>query len=375
MSISDASVSSTRSLRLQGPVNEKDVLSRSERTHKAPVHWMHEEEARFLQYLLTHKAQAGDTMSFKKSTFQGAVDNINKVFSNQCEGTKTASLKSSYNTVINIKKTSGFSWSDELRAGITDAHGDIWEKYVKNSPTAKPFKTKEFSYFNIINQIMHHGPSIARGKFVKCQPQASLMASVVPSKPSSSTLMMSPPLNPPSHIPTMNNTMILMQLVSAADMINIHQASPLAQASMTPPSSGSHSQPPASRQTVSFIFSSTTSDSGLTSVSQTKHKFSALPNDGEWQLQKWSRPPSVSVAAQQEGSVVLMSIADALPHIINNFTIPSESSIHTAVPDHPPSTDLGRVINLITETKGLNMDDVQNTGPMGTEEALCHSLW
>lgn len=121
---------------------------------------------------------------------------------------------------------------------------------------------------------MPHRPSTAGGKFVKCQPQASLMASVVPSEPSSNTLMMPPPPNLPSHIP---NTMSLMQLVSATDEINIHQASPL---------------------------------------------------------------------AQQEGSAVLMSIADVLPCIINNLTTPSEPSIHTAVSDHPSSTDLGHAINL-----------------------------
>ncbi|KAG1848378.1 hypothetical protein C8R48DRAFT_557279, partial [Suillus tomentosus] len=126
------------------------------------AHWTHDEEARFLQYLLTHKAQAGDTMSFKKSTFQGAAADISQVFHNQRGGEKTANvcktkwtnLKASYNTIINIKKTSGFSWSNKLGAGITDAHGDIWEKYVKNSPAAKPFKTKGFLHFNTIDQIM-----------------------------------------------------------------------------------------------------------------------------------------------------------------------------------------------------------------------------
>ncbi|KAG1893067.1 uncharacterized protein F5891DRAFT_1196881 [Suillus fuscotomentosus] len=64
-----------------------------------------------------------------------------------------------------------------------DTHGDIWEKYVKNSPAVKPFKTKGFSHFNTINQIMPHGPSAAKGKFVKylpiCQiPLQSLMQPV-----------------------------------------------------------------------------------------------------------------------------------------------------------------------------------------------------
>ncbi|KAG2160043.1 uncharacterized protein EDB93DRAFT_1261280 [Suillus bovinus] len=351
MSTSDASVSSTRSLQSQGPVNEKDMLSRSERTCKAPAHWTHEEEARFLQYLLTHKAQAGDTMSFKNTTFQAAADDINQSFPAQHGGAKTASvcktkwtnLKDSYNAVINIKKTSGFSWSDELGAGITDAHGDIWEKYVKNSPAAKLFKTKGFSHFNTIDQIMPQGPSTARGKFVKHQPQASsAMPSVAPSE-SSSSILMPPPLYPPGHTPTMSNSMNLTQLVSATDEINLHQASPLAQVSMMPPSSGSHSRPPVSGRTVSLTFSSTTSDSGLTSVSCAKYKFSALPNEGEWQSPE-AVPSSLSIYI--------------LPHIINNLTAPSEPSVQTAMQEQPPSTDLGRAINLLTQTEGLSMDDV-----------------
>ncbi|KAG1834487.1 hypothetical protein EV424DRAFT_1532215 [Suillus variegatus] len=180
-----------------GPIQDKDTLPRSDRSRKAPVHWTHDEEARFLQYLLTHKVQAGDTMSFKKSTFQGAADDISQAFPNQRGGGKTANLKASYNAIINIKKTSGFSWSNELGAGIMDAHGDIWEKYVKNSPAAKPFKTKGFSHFDTIDQIMPHGPSAAKGKFVKHQPQAGLMVPAAPSElSSSSTVMMPPPLYP-----------------------------------------------------------------------------------------------------------------------------------------------------------------------------------
>ncbi|KAG1893168.1 uncharacterized protein F5891DRAFT_1196799 [Suillus fuscotomentosus] len=102
------------------------------------------------------------------------------------------------------------------------------------------------------------------------------------------------------------------------------------------------------------------SDLGLTSVSRAKCKFSALPNEGEWQSQKWSCAPSASVAAQQEGSAALTSIADILPHIIRSLTTTSEAGIHTAVSDHPPSSDLGCAINLLTQTKGLSMDDVMD---------------
>ncbi|KAG1759426.1 hypothetical protein EDD22DRAFT_738670, partial [Suillus occidentalis] len=111
----------------------------SGRTRKVPAYWTQDEEATLLQYLLSHKAEAGDTASFQKTTWHGAATHINAAFPNQRGGEKTTgvcktkwtNLKATYNAVINIKKTSGFSWSDEHGVGITDAHGDTWDKYIK----------------------------------------------------------------------------------------------------------------------------------------------------------------------------------------------------------------------------------------------------
>ncbi|KAG1874041.1 hypothetical protein C8R48DRAFT_769429 [Suillus tomentosus] len=233
MSLSDGSVSSTRSLRSQGLIQDKDMLPRSDRSRKAPAHWTHDEEARFLQYLLTHKAQAGDTMSFKKSTFQGAAADISQVFPNQHGGKKTANLH---------------------------------------------------------------------------------------------LLSLHLPATPAAH-----NAMNLMQLASATDEINIDQSSPLAQASMMPPSLSSHSRPPTSGRTVSSTFSSTTSDSGLTSVSRAKCKFSTLPNEGEWQSQKQSRAPSASTSClissvtQTEG-LSMDNVMDLMDYLSSN---PTEAVVFT----------------------------------------------
>ena len=86
MSLSDGSVSSTRSLRSQGLV---ESVPTSGRTRKVPAHWTQDEEATLLQYLLSHKAEAGDTASFQKTTWQGAADHINAAFPNQRGGEKT----------------------------------------------------------------------------------------------------------------------------------------------------------------------------------------------------------------------------------------------------------------------------------------------
>ncbi|KAG2100713.1 uncharacterized protein F5147DRAFT_655499 [Suillus discolor] len=152
----------------QGPIHNKDTLSRSDRTRKAPVHWTHDEEARFLQYLLTHKAQAGDTMSFKKSTFRGAADDIGQVFPNQRGGEKTANVCKTKWT--NISTITIIHCQPQLTAfhGVMSLEQELWThmgtfRRNMSSPTVKPFKTKGFSHFDTINQIMPHGPSTAKG--------------------------------------------------------------------------------------------------------------------------------------------------------------------------------------------------------------------
>jgi hypothetical protein len=42
-------------------------------------------------------------------------------------------MKGLYNAVINIKNTSGFTWSDEHGAGIALKDDDVWTRYVKVS--------------------------------------------------------------------------------------------------------------------------------------------------------------------------------------------------------------------------------------------------
>ncbi|KAG1890613.1 uncharacterized protein F5891DRAFT_1197952 [Suillus fuscotomentosus] len=107
---------------------------------------------------------------------------------------------------------------------------------------------------------------------------------------------------------------------------------------------------PSSSSTVPSYYAATSdSGSGLTSISQSKRKSSAL-SEGDQSCSKQNWPPSVTATAQQEGSTALTSIAGSLPQIIRGLTISPS--------DRPPATDLGHAVSLLTQTDGLTADDV-----------------
>ncbi|KAG1805290.1 hypothetical protein EV424DRAFT_1304639, partial [Suillus variegatus] len=63
-------------------------------------------------------------------------------------------LKTLYNAVVDIKNTSGFTWSDDNGAGIALKDDDVWVRYIKHHPTAKPFRTKGFSHLALMEQLV-----------------------------------------------------------------------------------------------------------------------------------------------------------------------------------------------------------------------------
>ncbi|KAG1890645.1 uncharacterized protein F5891DRAFT_986895 [Suillus fuscotomentosus] len=80
-----------------------------ERTRKIPAHWTIDEERAPIDYLSSNKSGAGDGLSFKMTTFQGAAEHIKKTFTHQRGGEKTTdsckmkwgNLKSAYGVVVN----------------------------------------------------------------------------------------------------------------------------------------------------------------------------------------------------------------------------------------------------------------------------------
>ncbi|KAF9242339.1 hypothetical protein BU15DRAFT_13314, partial [Melanogaster broomeanus] len=63
-------------------------------------------------------------------------------------------LKRSYHAVVDLKSASGFMYSDALGAGITTDTQEIWTRYVKSHPTAKPFRNKGFPHFDDVEKLI-----------------------------------------------------------------------------------------------------------------------------------------------------------------------------------------------------------------------------
>jgi hypothetical protein len=153
-----------RSLRSRGPPesdsNDTPTISQS---RKRAAHWTKEEETALLKFLSDNLSAAGDG-GFKSKTFSSAASYLKHKFPTYKGAEKTTSvcktkwtsvscyllsyvahdraltsiftviqLKGSYNAVVEIKRASGFTWSDERGADIDLQHGDAWAKFAKVS--------------------------------------------------------------------------------------------------------------------------------------------------------------------------------------------------------------------------------------------------
>ncbi|KAG1811919.1 hypothetical protein EV424DRAFT_1277971, partial [Suillus variegatus] len=132
--------------------------------------WTKVEETTFLEFLLQALPSSGDG-GFKAPTFNQAYVHLKIKHLHQrgaekvggvCKN-KWTSLKKAYQSVVEIKCTSGFTWSDKHGAGITDKKDDIWAHFIKSHPHARPFMIKGFDHFDIMQQLM---PSKLKGSHV-----------------------------------------------------------------------------------------------------------------------------------------------------------------------------------------------------------------
>ncbi|KIM65147.1 hypothetical protein SCLCIDRAFT_52028, partial [Scleroderma citrinum Foug A] len=122
------------------------------------ANWLAEDTTTLLEFLLEELPKIGDG-NFKRSTWTTAASLI----STKHKITKGGGLKKQYEAVLNLKDTSGFTYSDKDGAGVTLARADTWTKFVKSHPLAKPFKTKGFVYFELIGSLT---PKKGKGQFV-----------------------------------------------------------------------------------------------------------------------------------------------------------------------------------------------------------------
>ncbi|KAG2102321.1 hypothetical protein BD769DRAFT_1676650 [Suillus cothurnatus] len=119
-------------------------LKKNQSKRKPAASWTPEEETVFVDFLLSQFSASGDGNP-KGATFTEAANLLKERFQNASGAEKTAgvcknkwqSLKSAYSAVMDIKNTSGFTWSDEYGAGIVIKNDNVWDRYVKRHPAAK----------------------------------------------------------------------------------------------------------------------------------------------------------------------------------------------------------------------------------------------
>ncbi|KAI6099592.1 hypothetical protein F5141DRAFT_1010260, partial [Pisolithus sp. B1] len=145
---------SSHSLHSCGPVEVSDA-EKSSATRKIPARWSEEEECALVLYLQEQVPAAGDGLNFLEKHFNNAAQHLKTQFPNQCSGEKTGAtcaskwtticisylcatqgtdhilqLREEYFTVIDLKSTSGFTWSDEHGAGM-ESCDPVWRDYLK----------------------------------------------------------------------------------------------------------------------------------------------------------------------------------------------------------------------------------------------------
>jgi hypothetical protein len=69
-------------------------------SRKAATHWELEEERELIFFLMTHKSEAGDTMSFKSSVFSDATIHLNIMYPAQkCASKSQSSCKTKWSNM------------------------------------------------------------------------------------------------------------------------------------------------------------------------------------------------------------------------------------------------------------------------------------
>ncbi|KAG1809208.1 hypothetical protein EV424DRAFT_1350097 [Suillus variegatus] len=317
---------STRSLRSQGPADKKAEGTGTSR--KAAAIWTKEEETALLESLLGALSSSGDG-GFKAPAFNAAAEDLKKKFPDQRGSVKTGtvcknkwtSLKTLYNAVVDIKNTSGFTWSDENGAGIALKDDDVWVRYIKHHPTTKPFRTKGFSHLALMEQLVS---SQGKGKYVfrphSTRTSAALDLNPAPSPTASTTTGFIIPQTPNRNFTTMRtpDTGLLASANSSQGM-DPESISPSVPSTYLSHSAGS-------------------SVGAWTSVSDTsgaKRKYSALSPESAAgsSHSKRSRPPSATLKVQQEGAESMKDLVTVVREMQKNLGLlsPSSTNMLTAI--------------------------------------------
>ncbi|KAG2109810.1 hypothetical protein DEU56DRAFT_920272 [Suillus clintonianus] len=320
----NSSSGSSHSLRSQGTVDITSVVATGSASRKPPAVWSKLEETTFLEYLLKALPSSGDG-GFKMATYNLASAHLKEQHKNQKGAEKTGSvcrtkytaLKKAYYGVIDVKITSGFTWSDEQGAGITSKKDDVWARFVKTHPNSRPYMNKGFDHFEIMEQLLQ---GVSKGLHI-FRP-ATQAASNAPQNSAASTSSSIPPVT--GHAPP----------PSSVDPESL--GPPVPSTFLSPSTEGS----------------TTGTDSAWTSISRGKRKFSALTPSSVAGSQKRTRPPSATLLVQREGTETMKNLVEVVREMQKNLVL--------APPPPPlppvqlqPSTHVGSAISLLNKYTDL----------------------
>ncbi|KAK0484254.1 hypothetical protein EDD18DRAFT_1111944 [Armillaria luteobubalina] len=115
-----------------------------------------------LEVLESHKAAAGDG--------NAVVEECNKVLTEGGRKTMAAcknkygQLVKTFNIICNIRRVSGWHWSDETGASINAESTSTWDDYAHKHKDAKPFHNHGWQYLAAMEKLQ--GSSEPKGKYI-----------------------------------------------------------------------------------------------------------------------------------------------------------------------------------------------------------------
>ncbi|KAJ7732370.1 hypothetical protein DFH07DRAFT_780974 [Mycena maculata] len=119
--------------------------------------WSHNDITVLLEYLVQHKAEAGDGCSFKATTFRGAVIAVNAIRTKGGPKDHT-SCATKYSSVI--MTMSGWAWDETKGVDVTSATQGTWDAFVAANPLASRFRNRGWPYYHLFLPLM---PTKAKG--------------------------------------------------------------------------------------------------------------------------------------------------------------------------------------------------------------------
>ncbi|KAF5312245.1 hypothetical protein D9619_003790 [Psilocybe cf. subviscida] len=167
--------------------------------------WSLREEASFLNFLIDHRAEAGDGCNFKKATMQQAAQHIQPLHvrggakTQQTCKNKFTAFRKLFRIVRAVQAISGWSWDDNTGASIDVHTASSWDDYARRHPDARPFRNKGWVHFRKMEMLMP--ATVAGANVYHASSAASEPVDNDPGSPSSSNEDAEPNLSQPVGTP------------------------------------------------------------------------------------------------------------------------------------------------------------------------------